>query len=96
MYSIKQPSEIIFGKYSAQKFDFPENCLLITSKGSIKRGWDEYLKLKDYHFFDRVENNPSMDTVKKIISEFSGEKISKIIGLEYSKHYMKIKDRYFD
>jgi succinate semialdehyde reductase len=81
MYSIKQPSEIIFGKYSAQKFDFPENCLLITSKGSIKRGWDEYLKLKDYHFFDRVENNPSMDTVKKIISEFSGEKISKIIGL---------------
>jgi len=81
MYVTKQPSEIIFGKYSAQKFNFPDNCLLITSKGAAKRGWEEYLGLKNYSLFDKVENNPSIETVEKILSEFSNTKISSIIGL---------------
>ena len=81
MYVIKQPSEIIFGKYSAQKFNFPDNCLLITSKGSTKRGWEKYLRLKNHYLFDQVENNPSMDTVGKIVNIFSKKNISTIIGL---------------
>ena len=81
MYIIKQPSKIIFGKHSVSKYDFPENCLLITSKGAKQRGWIEYLKLKNYSLFDKVENNPSIETVEKILSEFSNTKISSIIGL---------------
>ena len=81
MYIIKQPSKIIFGKHSVSKYDFPENCLLITSKGAKQRGWIEYLRLKNYSLFDKVENNPSIETVEKILSEFSNTKISSIIGL---------------
>lgn len=81
MHVIKQPSKIIFGKYSVSKYNFPENCLLITSKGAKQRDWIKYLGLKNYNIFDQVENNPSMDTTKKIMTEFSNTKISSIIGL---------------
>ena len=39
MYTIKQPSEIIIGKNSVQKYDLDENSLLITSSGAKKRNW---------------------------------------------------------
>ncbi len=81
MYIIKQPSEIIFGNHSASNYNFPKNCLLITSKGAKQRGWIEYLGLKNYNLFDNVENNPSIDTTEKILSEFSDTTISSIIGL---------------
>ena len=72
MFIIKQPSKIILGRYSASETDFPNNCLLITSKGAHKRGWIEYINLENYSVFDQVENNPSIETAEKIISEFSG------------------------
>jgi succinate semialdehyde reductase len=81
MHIIKQPSKIIFGKYSVLKYDFPENCLLITSKGAKQRDWINYIGLKKNYLFDKVENNPSMETVEKILTEFSNTKISNIIGL---------------
>ena len=62
MYKITQPPSIIFGKHSARNYSFPENCLVITSKGSISRGWLEYLKLNDYYIFDKVEPNPDIET----------------------------------
>ena len=81
MFTIKQPSKIILGKHSALEIDFPNNCLLITSKGAYKRGWIEYINLKNYSIFDQVENNPSIETAEKIISEFSRHNISSIIGI---------------
>jgi len=81
MFTIKQPSKIIYGKYSASKNHFPENCLLITSKGSQKRGWIDYIKLKNNFIFDEVENNPSIETTEKIVSKFLNKNISKVIGL---------------
>jgi len=81
VYIIKQPSKIIFGNHSASEYIFPENCLLITSKGANQRGWIEYLGLKNYNIFENVENNPSINTVEKILSEFSDTKISSVIGL---------------
>jgi len=81
VYVIKQPSKIIFGNHSASKYDFPVNCLLITSKGAKQRGWIDYIGLKNYNLFDNVENNPSIDTAERVLSEFSDTKISSIIGL---------------
>jgi len=81
VYIIKQPSKIIFGNHSASKYDFPVNCLLITSKGAKQRGWIDYIGLKNYNLFDNVENNPSIDTAERVLSEFSDTKISSIIGL---------------
>jgi len=81
MYTVKQPSKIIFGKYSSQKFNFPPHCLIITSRGAKKRGWLDYLSLNHHYIFDKVESNPSVDTVAKIISEFNNSNFSTIIGL---------------
>ena len=81
MFKITQPAVIIFGKHSAREYSFPENCLVITSKGAISRGWLEYLKLKDFSIFDEVEPNPPIETVEKIISQFKNENFSIIIGL---------------
>ena len=81
MFKIIQPSSIIFGRHSAKEYSFPENCLIITSKGAISRGWLEYLKLKDFSIFDQVEPNPSFETTEKIISQFKNEDFSSVIGL---------------
>ena len=81
MYKIIQPPTIIFGKHSARNYSFPENCLVITSKGSISRGWLEYLKLNNYYVFDKIEPNPDIETTEGIISEFRNSNFSSIIGL---------------
>ena len=81
MYKITQPPSIIFGKHSARNYSFPENCLVITSKGSISRGWLEYLKLNDYYIFDKVEPNPDIETTEGVISEFRNSNFSSVIGL---------------
>jgi len=81
MFKITQPPVIIFGRHSVMDYSFPQNCLVITSKGAISRGWLEYLKLNDYHIFDKVEPNPSIETTEDIISEFRNSNFSSIIGL---------------
>ena len=55
MYTIKQPNQILFGYNSVQKFQFPKNCLLITSKGSKKRNWLDYINLELLNITVRVE-----------------------------------------
>ena len=82
MFSIKQPNQIVIGNGSAHNFQYPKNSLLITSKGAKSRGWIKYLELdENVTTYDQVENNPSMDTVKKILKEFSNLNFSCIIGL---------------
>lgn len=81
MYSIKQPNKIIFGKLSAQKFSYPANCLIITSKGAKKRGWIEYIQKEKNYVFDDVEPNPSIETTRKIISEFQNSMFTHVIGI---------------
>ena len=81
MFKIIQPPVIMFGRHSARDYSLPQNCLVITSRGAITRGWLEYLKLDNYHIFDKVESNPSIDTAESIISEFSNSNFSSIIGL---------------
>ena len=81
MFKITQPPVIIFSKYSVRDYSFPQNCLVVTSKGAISRGWLEYMKLNDYHIFDKVESNPSIETAESVISEFSNSNFSNVIGL---------------
>ena len=81
MFQIKQPPHIILGKNSGQTFPFVDNSLIITSKGAKKRGWLDYLSIKDYQLFDKVEPNPSLETVKNIIDQFSNSEITNVIGI---------------
>ena len=81
MFSIKQPKEIVFGKNSAHMYKYPENSLIITSPGAKKRNWIEYLQLKNYCIFDKVEPNPSIDITTDIINEFRSTNFSNVIGI---------------
>jgi succinate semialdehyde reductase len=81
MFTIKQPSAIIFGKHSARDYDMPKDPLVITSKGAKSRGWLDYTRLNSATIFDNVEPNPSIETVEKIINEFSTANFSHVVGL---------------
>lgn len=81
MYKIIQPPHIIFGQNAASNYSYPSNCLVITSKGAKKRSWLDYLGIKDFQLFDKVESNPSMELVQKILSTFNMRNLSTIIGM---------------
>ena len=81
MYTIKQPKKIKFGKNSCKEYIFQDNSLIITSNGAIKRGWIDYLGIKNYNIFDNVEPNPSIETTNEIIKEFQNVNFSYIIGI---------------
>jgi succinate semialdehyde reductase len=81
MWSIKQPSKIIFGKNSAREFVFPKKCLIVTSKNAKSRGWLDYIGLNKSMIFDGVEPNPSIDTAETIISKFQKYDFTHVVGL---------------
>lgn len=81
MFTIKQPSTIIFGKHSARDYELPKDSLVITSGGAKSRGWIDYTNLNNAYIFDNVEPNPSIETVEKIISEFGLQNFSHIVGI---------------
>ena len=81
MWTIKQPSKIIFGKNSVNEFLFPDKCLVITSKGARSRGWLAYTGLDDQIVFDNVESNPSLKTAEEIISHFQDYNFSHVVGI---------------
>tara|TARA_Y100000590_G_scaffold24490_1_gene27816 strand:+ start:6380 stop:7312 length:933 start_codon:yes stop_codon:yes gene_type:complete len=81
MKIIKQPNDIRFGFDCAKDFKYPKNSLVITSKGSISRGWLEYINLENFKIFQKVIPNPPIEITNNIISEFQDETIDCVIGL---------------
>ena len=81
MWTIKQPSKIIFGENSVNEFIFPEKCLVITSRGAKSRGWLNYSGLTNQIIFDDVEPNPTIETTQKIILKFQNSDFTHIIGI---------------
>jgi succinate semialdehyde reductase len=81
MFTIKQPSTIIFGKYSSRDYKIPKDCLVVTSPGAKSRNWLEYVGLTDSYIYDNVESNPSIETTDQIMSEFSNSNFSNVIGI---------------
>jgi len=81
MFTIKQPSKIVFGMNSACEYDLPKDSLVITSKGAKSRGWLKYVRLDAAELFDEVEQNPPIETTQKILDEFDFSKFSTIIGI---------------
>lgn len=81
MFTIKQPSTIIFGYNSAHHYFMPQDSLVITSRGARSRGWLDYTRLNYAYIFDNVEPNPSIQTAEKILDEFGRGNFSHIIGM---------------
>lgn len=81
MFTIKQPSQILFGVGCVNSYNFPKNSLVVTSKGAKDRGWLTYARLDQCQIFDSVESNPSLETAEKIIKNFGNKEISAVIGI---------------
>lgn len=81
MFTIKQPSTIIFGENAIRDFSFPNSSLIITSKGAKKRGWINYLNIPNSYIFDQIEQNPSIEITEKILNEFRNSNFSHVIGM---------------
>jgi malonic semialdehyde reductase len=81
VWTIKQPSKIIFGENSVREFTFPEKCLIITSKGAKSRGWLDYSGLNNQLIFENIESNPSIETTKEIISKFQNSDFTHVVGM---------------
>ena len=81
MFTIKQPSKIIFGKNTAHEFLFPKKSLVITSSGAKSRSWFSYTGLDEKLVFDSVEPNPSMETVEEIISLYQDSDLNYVVGI---------------
>ena len=81
MNVIKQPSTIICGHDSIKNYNFLNNPLIITSKNAVSRGWIDLLGCSNYHLFDKVESNPSIETINQILSTFSESSFDYVIGI---------------
>lgn len=81
MFTVKQPPFIVFGIDSAKHYQYPKDCLIITSSGTKKRGWIDYLNLHNTMLCDQVESNPTMKIVDKIIEQFKNKNFSTVIGI---------------
>jgi len=81
VFTIKQPSTIIFGENAIRDFSFPNSSLIITSKGAKKRGWINYLNIPNSYIFDQIEQNPSIEITEKILNEFRNSNFSHVIGM---------------
>jgi len=81
MFTVKQPPFIVFGIGSAKHYQYPKDCLIITSSGTKKRGWIDYLNLHNTMLCDQVESNPTMKIVDKIIEQFKNKNFSTVIGI---------------
>ena len=79
MWTVKQPSEIIFGENASESFSYPEQCLVITSKGTKSRRWLEHLKIQNQEIFDNVDEYVTSSGLSLCISK--QKLVSKILTI---------------
>jgi malonic semialdehyde reductase len=82
MNTIRIPKIINFGKNSLAETQYPKNALVVTTAPpDVSSKWLARMKITDYTLFDKVEPEPSIETVNKVISEYKTKNPSMIIGL---------------
>jgi len=82
MYTIRIPKIIKFGKNALSETEYPRNSLVVTTAPpEVSSKWLTKMGIKDYLLFDKVEPEPSIETVQKVISEYKSKNLSAIIGL---------------
>ena len=82
MNVIRIPKVIKFGKNALSEADYPKNALVVTTAPpDVSSKWLARMKITDHFLFDKVEPEPSIETVQKVISEYKTKNLSAIIGL---------------
>lgn len=82
MNVIRIPKVIKFGKNALSEADYPKNALVVTTAPpEVSSKWLARMKITDHFLFDKVEPEPSIETVQKVIAEYKTKNLSAIIGL---------------
>jgi malonic semialdehyde reductase len=82
MNTVRIPKTIHFGKNALADTQYPKNALVVTTAPpEVSSKWLAKMKISDYMLFDKVEPEPSIETVNKVIAEYKAKSPSVIIGL---------------
>jgi succinate semialdehyde reductase len=82
MNTVRIPKIINFGKNALSETQYPKNALVITTAPpEVSSRWLSRMKITDYMLFDKVEPEPSIETVNKVIAEYKPKNLSMFIGL---------------
>jgi succinate semialdehyde reductase len=82
MNTVRIPKIINFGKNALSETQYPKNALVITTAPpEVSSRWLSRMKIADYMLFDKVEPEPSIETVNKVITEYKPKNPSMFIGL---------------
>jgi malonic semialdehyde reductase len=82
MHTVRIPKIINFGKNALSETQYPKNALVVTTAPpEVSSKWLAKMKITDYMLYDKVEPEPSIETVNKVMSEYKSKNPSAIIGL---------------
>src|SRR5215467_9646539 len=82
MNIVRIPKVIAYGKNALSETQYPKNSLVVTTAPTeVSTKWLSKMKIQDYMLYDKVEPEPSIETVNKVMSEFNVKNPAAIIGL---------------
>ena len=82
MHTVRIPKVINFGKNALSETQYPKNALVVTTAPlEVSSRWLTKMKITDYMLYDKVEPEPSIETVSKVMAEYKPKNPSTIIGL---------------
>ena len=82
MHTVRIPKVINFGKNALSETQYPKNALVVTTAPpEVSSKWLAKMKITDYMLYDKVEPEPSIETVSKVMAEYKPKNPSTIIGL---------------
>ena len=82
MHTVRIPKVINFGKNALSETQYPKNALVVTTAPpEVSSRWLAKMKITDYMSYDKVEPEPSIETVSKVLTEYKPKNPSTIIGL---------------
>jgi hypothetical protein len=69
--TVRMSKTINFGKDTLSETQYSKNVLVVTiAPPDVSAKWLARMKIQDYMLYDKVEPEPSIETVNKVMAEF--------------------------
>jgi len=82
MDTVRIPKVIQFGEDALSQAEYPKNALVVTTvPPELSDKWLGRMGIQDYLLYDKVQPEPSIEMVNKVIEEYKSKNISAMIGL---------------
>ena len=82
MNTVRIPKVIQFGEDALSQAEYPKNALVVTTvPPELSDKWLGRMGIQDYLLYDKVQPEPSIEMVNKVIEEYKSKNISAMIGL---------------